>query len=64
VNIVYLLLKHPQHPYALRAFLEAATVEGVFADKAQAKAIADEKNKRAMYKHWSVKAKRVTQAAA
>jgi hypothetical protein len=64
MNTVYLLLKHPQHPYQLRAFMEAATVEAVYADKAQADAIAAAKNKRAMYKHWSVKAKRVTPQAA
>ena len=59
MNTVYLLLKHPQHPYALNAFLDAAVVEGVFVDKAQADKLAEEKNKRAMYVKWSVKSKRV-----
>lgn len=56
---VYLAIKHPEHPYQSGSHLEAGTVEKAFKDRKAAQAFVDEKNKRATYNFWSVKAKKV-----
>ena len=58
MTTVYLALKHPQHPYG-RGHLEAGTVEAAFDSKMVAEEFVAEKNKRATYNLWSVKAKKV-----
>ena len=56
---VYLAMKHPEHPYQRGAHTEAGTVEKVFADRKAAQDFVDEKNRRATYNFWSMKAKKV-----
>ena len=59
MNTIYLAMKHPQHPYSRGSHLEAGTVEGAFDTKKAADDFVSEKNKRATYNFWSVKAKKV-----
>lgn len=59
MTTVYLAMKHQQHPYARGHHLEAGTVEEAFESKKAAAEFVAEKNKRATYNLWSVKAKKV-----
>ena len=60
MTAVHILMKHPQSPFDRREyFLEAGVIHGVFSDKKQAKAIADEKNARKPYGLYVVHTKRV-----
>ena len=56
---IYFAMKHAEHPYQRGAHTEAGTVEKVFLDRKTAQDFVDEKNKRATYTFWSVKAKNV-----
>ena len=55
---VYIVLKHPAHPYHY-GHLEAAVIDSVHLDKAKAKALVAEKMKRTYSYLWTVKTKEV-----
>lgn len=57
---VYLALKHPRHPFGGDVrYLEAATVEGVFANKDDAQILVDTKNAKTQFFKWSVQTKMI-----
>ncbi len=55
--VVYLLMKHPTHPYNAQHHLKAGECLGVYADKAEPQKIADEKNSRRPSYLYSVQRK-------
>ena len=63
MQTIYLAMRHPEHPYSRGAHLEAGTVEEAFDNRKAAADFVAEKNKKATYSHWSVKAKRVKSGA-
>lgn len=62
MKTVYLLLKHPPHPYNASLYISAGEVRGVFEDKREADKLASEKNSRKPHGLYVVHAKRVKSA--
>lgn len=58
MSTVYLLMRHPQHPFS-EGHLKAGECVSVFANKTEAERIAAEKNARKPYYLWTVQAKRM-----
>lgn len=58
MRYVYLLKRHPRHPYG-GGHLEAAVVVGVYADKAEPARIVAEKNGRKPLYLWTVQRRAV-----
>lgn len=56
---VYVLMKHPPHPYSYGNHIEAGVVVGVYATRAEPVRIAAEKNERRPAYFWTVQAKQV-----
>lgn len=59
MSTVYILLKHPPHPYNASLYLRAGEVHGVFEDKREAQRMADEKNASRPHGHYAVHTKRI-----
>lgn len=59
---VHLVLRHPRHPYRREDYMDAATVEGCYADKKQADDEAEKKNKNTYHFKYSVQTKVVKPA--
>jgi hypothetical protein len=59
MTTVHILMKHPPSPFDRSYHLESGVIHGVFLDKKQAKAIADEKNALKPYGLYVVHTKRV-----
>lgn len=59
--IVYLLTKHPSHPYSRNVHMKAGEVIGVYANRDEPDRIAKEKNDRKPLYLWLVQRKKVKQ---
>ena len=59
MKTVYVLMKHPRHPYSSRGYLVAGEIKGVFQSGKEAKAECDLKNSRKPYGLYKVHAKRI-----